>query len=116
LAAFGVLKPGGTFIVGDPYQPEDIEERKKLETLHEERALVQNGQTWAEFWEGFFDKYPIKKLYTEYHTEKGYQIPFEGSDDGYPLSSHLKTLREVGFNSVSVFWRADLRVVYGGTK
>ena len=30
LAAFDVLKPGGTFIVGDPYQPEDMEERKKL--------------------------------------------------------------------------------------
>ncbi len=116
LAAFDVLKPGGTFIVGDPYQPKNLEERKKLETLHEERASTQYGETWEEFWEGFFDTYPIKQLYTEYHTEKGYQIPFEGSDDGYPLSSHLKALREVGFGSVSVFWKADLRAVYGGTK
>jgi SAM-dependent methyltransferase len=116
LAAFEVLKPGGTFIVGDPYQPEDIEEWKKLETLHEERASRQNGQTWGEFWESFFNRYSIKQLYTEYHIQEGYQIPFEGSDDGYPLSSHLKALREIGFSSVSVFWTADLRAVYGGTK
>ena len=116
LAAFDILKPGGTFIVGDPYQPEDMEERKKLEKLHEERASTQDGQTWAEFWEAFFGKYPIKELYTNYHIEKGYQIPFEGSDDGYPLSSHLRTLKEIGFSSVSVFWKADLRAVYGGTK
>ena len=77
---------------------------------------MQDGQSWAEFWEAFFGKYPIKELYTNYHIEKGYQIPFEGSDDGYPLSSHLRTLKEVGFSSVSVFWKADLRAVYGGTK
>jgi trans-aconitate methyltransferase len=116
LASFDVLKPGGTLIVGDPYHPEDMEERKKLETLHEERASTQEGQTWEEFWEDFFGKYPIRELYTDYHMEKGYQIPFEGSDDGYPLSSHLKALREIGFGSVSVFWKADLRAVYGGTK
>jgi SAM-dependent methyltransferase len=116
LAAFDVLKPGGTFIVGDPYQPEDAEERKKLEALHDERASKLKGQTWEEFWQSFFVKYPIKQMYTEYHMDKGYQIPFEGSDDGYPLSFHLKTLRDVGFSTASVFWKSDLRAVYGGKK
>ena len=115
-AAFCVLKPGGTFIVGDPYQPEDPEVRKKLEAIHHERAATQTGQTWEQFWHSFFDKYPIKKMYTEYHKEQGYQIPFEGSDDGYPLSVYLKTLQDVGFSAVSVFWQADLRAVYGGMK
>jgi SAM-dependent methyltransferase len=116
LAAFDVLKPGGTFIVGDPYQPGDQEARKKLEAIHHERASKQRGQTWEDFWQSFFDKYPIKRIYTEYHTEKGYQIPFEGSDDGYTLSFHMKALRDSGFREVSVFWKADLRVVYGETK
>jgi len=115
-AAYDVLKPGGTFIVGDPYQPEDAEQRKLLETLHNELASKQTGLTWEEFWKGFFEAYPIKEMYTEYHKQQGYQIPFEGSDDGYFLSTHLKALREAGFNTVAVFWKEDLRAVYGGTK
>ncbi len=115
-AAFEVLKPGGTLIIGDPYQPEDPEERKKLEELHCSRASTLEGQTWEEYWQQFFDKYSIKEAYTEYHTQKGYQIPFEGSDDGYPLSWHLASLKNAGFSGASVFWKADLRAVYGGTK
>lgn len=116
LAAFEVLKLGGTFVVGDPYQPEDPEEWKELEAFHRQRASTQKGQTWEEFWQSFFDKYPMKQLYTEYHKEMAYQMPFEGSDDGYPLSYHLKALRDVGFDYVSVFWKSDLRVVYGAKK
>jgi SAM-dependent methyltransferase len=115
-AAFDVLKPGGKLIVGDPYQPEDPEEQRKLEALHYEHALLQHGQTWEEFWQSFFATYPIEQMYTEYHRKMGYQMPFEGSDYGYPLSAQLKALQEVGFRAVSVFWRADLRAVYGGTK
>jgi SAM-dependent methyltransferase len=115
-AAFDVLKPGGKLVVGDPYQPEDLEERKRLQAIHDESASMQKGQTWAEFWQAFFGKYPIEQMYTDYHKEKGYQIPFEGSDDGYPLSTQVKALRDVGFNAVSVYWKADLRAVYGGTK
>jgi SAM-dependent methyltransferase len=115
-AAYQVLKPGGTLIVGDPYQPENPEERKELEAVHHERAAALTGQTWEEFWQSFFDKYPIRKMYTEYHKDLGYQIPFEGSDDGYPLSFQLKALQEAGFRSAMVFWKADLRAVYGGTK
>ena len=55
-------------------------------------------------------------MYTEYHKEQGYQIPFEGSDDGYPLSAHLKNLQDAGFSAVSVLWKADLRAVYGGKR
>ena len=115
-AAFEVLKPGGTFIVGDPYQPEDPEEKRKLEAIHDEKAAVQKGQTWEEFWKSFFRRYPIEQMYTDYHKEQGYQIPFEGSDEGYPLSTHLQTLQRVGFVEVAVFWKADLRAVYGGKR
>jgi SAM-dependent methyltransferase len=115
-AAFDALKPGGTLVVGDPYRPEDPEEWKKLDALHRERASAQMGQTWEEFWRSFFDEHPIEQIYTEYHREMGYQIPFEGSDDGYPLSSHMENLRDAGFRPVSVFWKADLRAVYGGRK
>jgi SAM-dependent methyltransferase len=115
-AAFHVLKPGGTFVVGDPYQPKDPGERKNLEAIHGERATAEKGQSWEEFWESFFKRYPIEQMYAEYHKESGYQIPFEGSDDGYPLSAHLATLREIGFSAVSVYWKADLRAVYGGTR
>jgi SAM-dependent methyltransferase len=116
LAAFGVLKPGGSFIVGDPYLPEDSKVRERLEALHYKRAAKLRGQTWQEFWQSFFEKYPIEQMYTDYHKEKGYQIPFEGSDEGYPISYHIKALRAVGFIDVSVFWKSDLRVVYGGKK
>jgi SAM-dependent methyltransferase len=115
-AALDVLKPGGMFVVGDPYQPQDPMERKKLEAIHGEKAITLTGQTWEEFWKSFFRRYPIEHMYTEYHKEQGYQIPFEGSDDGYPLSDHLKTLRDLGFDTVSVLWKADLRAVYGGRK
>jgi SAM-dependent methyltransferase len=115
-AALDVLKPGGMFIVGDPYQPEDPAEREKLEAIHSEKATKLTGQTWEEFWKTFFQQYRIEQMYTEYHKAQGYQIPFEGSDNGYPLSAHLRTLRDVGFRAVSVLWTADLRAVYGGKK
>jgi len=115
-SAYKVLKPGGTFSIGDPYKPEDPQERKELEELHYKYSATQSGQTWEEFWQNFFDKYSMKEMYTEYHAKKGYQIPFEGSDEGYTLSSHLKALKGAGFSDVSVFWKADLRAVYGGTK
>jgi SAM-dependent methyltransferase len=115
-AVYNVLKPGGIFVVGDPYKPEDNNERDQLEALHNELASKQSGQTWDEIWQEFFAKYPIKEMYTEYHKQTGYQIPFEGSDDGYTLSSHIKALRRIGFTAVSVFWKADLRSVYGGKR
>jgi SAM-dependent methyltransferase len=115
-AALDVLKPGGKFVVGDPYQPEDAAERKKLEAIHIEKAAKLTGQTWEEFWKTFFNQYQIEQMYTDYHKEQGYQIPFEGSDDGYPLSAHLSTLQDVGFSAVSVLWKADLRAVYGGKR
>jgi SAM-dependent methyltransferase len=114
--AFDALKPGGMFIVGDPYQPEDPAERRRLETIHYDKAKTMTGQTWEEFWNSFFKQYPVEQQYTEYHREQGYQIPFEGSDDGYPLSANIKALQDVGFHAVSVSWKADLRAVYGGRR
>ena len=116
LAAFEVLKPGGTFMVGDPYLPEDPQEQKKLEALHNECAASLKGPTWSDYWKSFLGKYQIEEMYTEYHKERGYQIPFEGSDAGYTLNWHLETLQDVGFNEVSVFWKEDLRAVFGGTR
>jgi len=115
-AVYRVLKPGGTFIVGDPYKLEESKERENLEAIHSERASMLTGKTWEEFWNNFFDKYLIKQAYTDYHKEMGYQIPFEGSDDGYPLSFQIKALQDIGFTNVSILWKADLRAVYGGTK
>ena len=115
-AAFDVLKPGGTLTIGDPYVPQGPDDRKILEAIQQERMMSQTGQTWEEFWQRFFETYPIKDVYTAYHREKGYQEPFEGSDDGYPLEFHLNALREAGFRTTAVYWKNGLRAVYGGKK
>jgi SAM-dependent methyltransferase len=113
---FKVLKPGGRLIVGDPYLPENAETFLRLKAIQEERIAREKGQTWGEFWAIFFEKYPIKDLYTEYHKVLGYQEPFEGSDDGYPIEFYMGALNEAGFHNASVYWTSGLRIVYGGTK
>ena len=115
-AVYQILKPGGTFVVGDPYAPEDPEERKEFDPLEELAKQNEGGQTWEEFWKGFFTRYPIRQLYADYHKDKGYQEPCEGTDDGYPLSFQLNALREAGFGKPAIFWKKGLRVVYGGMK
>jgi SAM-dependent methyltransferase len=113
---FSTLRPGGTFVVGDPYCPEDPVERERLQAYQNARIATRSGQTWSEFWDAFFERYPIKELYTTYHQAVGYQEPFQGSDDGYPLSFHTASLSKIGFEHVTVFWKCGLRAVYGGTK
>jgi hypothetical protein len=110
------LKPGGTFMVGDPYQPEDLEDRRKLQSQQEQLIEKQDGSTWTEFWEGFFARHPVQEIYVEYHKSKGYQEPFEGSEEGYPLPFQMNALQGAGFERTTVYWKAGLRAVYGGTK
>jgi SAM-dependent methyltransferase len=115
-AVFQMLKPGGTFMIGDPYQPEDLGDKRKLQSQQEQLIDKQDGRTWTEFWESFFEKYPVQEIYVDYHKSKGYQEPFEGSEEGYPLSFQMKALQDAGFAPTTVYWKEGLRAVYGGTK
>jgi hypothetical protein len=77
---------------------------------------IIKGQTWLEFWQRIFSRYPSKEMYDEYHRMSGYQEPFEGSEQGYALSFHLDTLEDAGFRETAVYWSSGLRAVYGGRK
>jgi SAM-dependent methyltransferase len=111
-----VLKPGGRLVIGDPYLPNNESDRFRLKAFQDERISVEKGSTWNEFWDSFFEMYPVRDAYTNYHISLGYQEPFEGSDEGYPLSFYEGSLAEAGFHPVTIFWMSGLRVVYGGTK
>jgi SAM-dependent methyltransferase len=111
-----VLKPGGTLVVGDPYDPDDPLERERLRAYQAHKASLQSGSSWSEFWDAFFSKHPIRDLHTQYHADVGYQEPFEGYDDGYPLAFHAKSLSQAGFEHFAVFWKCGTRAVYGAIK
>jgi SAM-dependent methyltransferase len=113
---FGILKEGASFVVGDPYLPEDPHERELLAQLQEQRIQKEHGQTWKEFWDAFFSKYPIRQVRADYQESKGCSGPFEGTDDGYTLAFQMKVLQEAGFINPTVFWKNGLRAVYGGMK
>jgi SAM-dependent methyltransferase len=115
-AVYAVLKPGCRLVVGDPYLPTESSDKAKRKTVQDEKSVIEKGSTWNEFWTAFFDRYPIKELYTQYHVSLGYQEPFEGSDDGYPATFYKESLAEAGFEPVSIYWMSGLRIVYGGTK
>jgi SAM-dependent methyltransferase len=115
-AIYSVLKPGGHLVIGDPYLPFEPTEKDQLKAFQDERIALEKGITWDDFWKAFFERYPIKDAYTEYHRSLGYQEPFEGSDDGYPITFYENALTEAGFSSVTTYWKSGLRIVYGGSK
>jgi SAM-dependent methyltransferase len=115
-SVFAVLKPGGTFVVGDPYDPDDRTERERLRAYQDHKVSRQSGPSWSEFWDTFFSRYPIRDFHMRYHTQIGYQEPFEGNDDGYPLSFHAESLSQAGFDHCAVFWKCGTRAVYGAVK
>jgi trans-aconitate methyltransferase len=115
-ALWSVLKPGGRLLVGDPYFPSIESARPALKAFQAERSALEKGPTWEEFWTALFNRYPMKDVYAEYHRTVGYQEPFEGTDDGYPIAFHMESLTDAGFAMASVFWMSGLRIVYGGTK
>jgi SAM-dependent methyltransferase len=115
-SVFVVLKPGGTFVVGDPYDPDDPKERERLRAYQERKVSQQSGLSWSEFWDAFFSKHPIREVHARYHANVGYQEPFEGSEDGYPLSFHAESLSLAGFEHYAVFWKCGTRAVYGAIK
>lgn len=113
---FGILKDGGSFVVGDPYRPEDPNERESLRQLQERRIQKEHGQTWDEYWNTFYSNYAIREVRANYHESKGDSGPFEGTDDGYTLAFQMSALQQAGFINPTVFWKDGLRVVYGGRK
>jgi len=113
---FSVLKDGGSFVVGDPFLPEDPDERELLSQLQERRIQRGQGQTWDEFWNAFYVRYPIRQIRADYHESRGDPGLFEGTDDGYPLAFQTKALQEAGFINPTVFWKDGLRAVYGAMK
>jgi SAM-dependent methyltransferase len=111
-----VLKPGGRLVIGDPYLPESPSDRKKLLDLQEQYRSVETGMTWDEFWDAFYDTYPIREMKAAYQDSRFCGTLFQGSDDGYPISFYLKSLEKTGYMDSSIYWKKGLRVVYGGTK
>jgi len=113
---FGILKQGGSFVVGDPYLPEDPHEEESLAKLQQQRIQNERGQTWEEFWEAFLSQYPIRQVRADYAESRGCSGPFEGADHGYTLAFQMKALHDAGFVDATVFWKDGLRAVYGGMK
>jgi SAM-dependent methyltransferase len=52
-----LLKPGGTFVVGDPYLPDNQEDRQRLSAFQNARIALETGQTWADFWKTFYQQH-----------------------------------------------------------
>ncbi len=115
-AVYTALKPNGWIVVGDPFLPENENEKKLLTAFQESRMALEKGPTWEEYWEELFRRYPIKDLYQEYFRNASTDKLYEGSDEGYTTSYYLDSLRESGFKEASVLWKVGLRVVYGGMK
>ena len=71
----------------------------------------------SDSWDGFWENYS-KALGLDvderYHRVLG---GWEGGvEEGLPLTWHLDTLRQCGFEPVDCFWRCDCDAVYGGFK
>jgi SAM-dependent methyltransferase len=113
---YGLLKVGGTVVVGDPYLPETEHDRKRLAEIQTRDCANQRGKTWNEFWEDFWRNYHAKDLHDEYLRESSAGDLWEGSDDGYRLDFYVRGLSDAGFKRVEVFWTKGLRVVYGARK
>jgi SAM-dependent methyltransferase len=112
---FTVIKPGGSFMVGDPYLPENAIDRSRLSRFQDGRAISEKGLTWGAYWNELFQRIRIKDVYEDYHADASNQR-FEGSDDGYTLQFHLSALDDAGFSASTVPWKSGLRAVYGGIK
>ena len=110
--ARAVLKPGGTFIIGDPYLPDDDELQNYQQVLNQD----QGGMSWNDFWQNFWEKYPIKEIHDEYFQGINNEELFQGSDEGYPLSFHLNALKSAGLQNAEVYWKKNGRAVFGAVK
>ncbi len=113
---YSILKPGGTFLNGDPYLPVNKFVQKNLDVLQKEKAREIEGETWDQYWENIFLKYNIKELIDEMKSILFLWEDFEGSEGGYSVDFYISSLTEAGFKSAAVYWQGGLRVVYGGIK
>jgi SAM-dependent methyltransferase len=115
-AVFDTLKPGGLIVIGDPYIPEPLSDRKELIAFQEQYSSSETGMTWDDFWAAFYEKYPIKNMRASFQDSRYGGDLFQGSDDGYPILFYLDSLKKTGFLCPSVLWKKGLRVVYQGKK
>jgi ubiquinone/menaquinone biosynthesis C-methylase UbiE len=110
----GVLSPGGVFLNAD-HVGSDCPAVQESWQAHREIArraepVGQQSDTWPEFWQAY-----AAALGLDANTVGGRTVsPWEGVEEGMPLSWHFDRLREAGFGSVDCFWRADCDAIYGG--
>lgn len=115
---YSALKPGGRFANADHMAADDPETQDRFRSSLGEKQNDLFERSGAEKWNDFWDS-----IGEELHS-KGCEIDklrcvddfWEGTDDGQPLSFHLTTLRECGFEEVLVHWRDEGEAIVGAVK
>lgn len=109
---YGLLRPGGTFMNGDPmFSPSQRIHSRFM--AWDEADMAGREETWDDFWPAIQADYSCREELQEMWEQLD---AWEGTDDGYTRDFYFEALHNAGFTDVDVFWQAGTRVLYGAIK